>query len=264
MTGAPETLEHLDVDPALRPLARALALRGPGWWVLVQLELRKAVDTRWGRLLLVALLLLAVATGVRGLATAPAAVDLSHHVRAVFGVVTLALPVVGVLATAGEWSRRTAASTFALVPQRGRVLSAKVGSALLLTTAVSAACAVVALAAAAQAAQGTGVPVVLDGGGEAVLVALAATALATLTGAGLGALAGSTWPGVAAVGAMAAVHVAPDVLGGATPWLDAHAAFQLVAGGAVTTWPQAGTALAMWLVVPLAVGATRWLRRDVV
>ena len=60
VTGGPETLEHLDVDPALRPLARALALRGPSWWVLVRLELRKAVDTRWGRWLLVAVLLLAV------------------------------------------------------------------------------------------------------------------------------------------------------------------------------------------------------------
>ena len=209
MTGAPETLEHLDVDPALRPLARALALRGPGWWVLVQLELRKAVDTRWGRWLLLAVLLLAVAAAVRTLTSAPVAVDLSHHVREVFAVVGLVLPVVGVLATAGEWSRRTAASTFALVPQRGRVLSAKVGSALLLTTAVSAACALVALATAAQAAQGAGVPVVLGGGGEAVLVALAATALATLVGSGLGALAGSTWAGVAAVGAMAALHVAP-------------------------------------------------------
>ena len=63
---------------------------------------------------------------------------------------------------------------------------------------------------------------------------------------------------------MAAVHVAPDVLGGATPWLDAHAAFEHLAGGAVTSWPQTGTALALWLVVPLAVGSARWLRRDVV
>ena len=230
----------------------------------MRLELRKAVDTRWGRWLLVAVLLLAVGTAVRGLTSAPAAVDLAHHVRSVSAVVALVLPVVGVLATAGEWSRRTAASTFALVPQRGRVLSAKVAAALLLAAAVSAVCALVALAAAAQAAQSAGASVVLDGGDEAVLVALAATALATAAGAGLGALTGSTGVGVTALGVMAAVHVVPDVLGGATPWVDAHAAFEGLAGSAVTSWPQTATALAVWLVVPLAAGSARWLRRDVV
>ncbi len=262
MTGGPETLEHLDVDPALRPLARALALRGPSWWVLVQLELRKAVDTRWGRWLLVAVVLVAVGGAVRGLTTAPAAVDLAHHVRSVFAAVVLVLPVVGVLATAGEWSRGAAVS-FALVPQRGRVLAAAVAGALLLATATAATCALVALAAAAQAAQGKGVPLVLDGGGEALLVALAAAALATVAGAGLGAVTGSTAVGVGALGVMAAVHLVPDVLGGATPWLDAHAAFEQVAGGAVTSWPQTGTALAVWLVVPLVAGSVRWLRREV-
>ena len=150
------------------------------------------------------------------------------------------------------------------MPQRGRVLSAKVVAALILTAAVSAVCALVALAAAAQEAQSAGASVVLDGGGEAVLVALAATALATAAAAGLGALTGSTGIGVAALGVMAAVHVVPDVLGGATSWLDAHAAFEGLAGGAVASWPQTATALAVWLVVPLAVGSARWLRRDVV
>ncbi len=43
MIGPPETLEHLDVDPVLRPLVRAM--RGPRWWTVLRMRLRTTVDT---------------------------------------------------------------------------------------------------------------------------------------------------------------------------------------------------------------------------
>lgn len=247
MTGTTETLEHLDVDPALRPLVRAMALRGPSWWTVLAMELRKAVDTRANRLVLLAALLLAVATSATGVLQAGGSATSTGVAPALFldrvlAGVTLLLPVLGVLVTTSEWSRRTALSTFALVPRRGRVLSAKVAAALLVVVATALVCAGIGFAGAALAAQGAGVPVVLDGADGAlgaVASAVVTAALLTLVAVGIGALAGSTPVGLLAylVLPVGLSLVAPQVLGGAT--------------------------LALWVVLPLVLGTARFLRREV-
>lgn len=45
------------------------------------------------------------------------------------------MPVVGILLVTSEWSQRTAITTFTLVPQHGRVLTAKLLAALVLSAA---------------------------------------------------------------------------------------------------------------------------------
>jgi len=45
--------------------------------------------------------------------------------------------------------------------------------------------------------------------------------------------------------------------------LDGFWALGRVAEGSVTSWPQTGTALGVWVVLPLAAGTARYLRREV-
>lgn len=272
MTGTTETLEHLDLDPALRPLARAMAVRGPSWWTVLLMELRKTVDTRASRWLLLAVLLLAggsmayEVTQARAMVQSdPTWVTFPAYLNTVFDGVTLLLPVVGVLAMTTEWSQRTALSTFTLVPRRGRVLSAKVVAALLVVVLTSLVCALVGLGGTALAAQVADVPLVLDGGVDAVTTVVVMTALMALLGVGLGALAGSTPVGVVAYFVLPVGFslAAPRVLGEASVWLDGLRAFEGVAEGTTTSWPQTGTALAVWIALPLLLGVGRCLRREV-
>lgn len=272
MTGPPETLEFLEVDPRLRPLARAMAVRGPSWWTVLRLELRKAVDTRASRAVLLAVLLLALGALAYELLDArsavaddPAAVSFPAYLARAFDGVALVLPVVGVLATTSEWSQRTALSTFTLVPWRGRVLAAEVVAALLVVLAASLATAALALGGSVLGAWWAGVPPSVDGGADAVLGELTTTLLLTLTAAGLGALLGATVPAVVAwfVLPLVVALAAPRVLGEAAGWVDAHGAFADLAARSVTSWPQVGTAVALWVVLPLAAGAVRSLRREV-
>ncbi len=271
MTGATETLDFLDVDPALRPLARAMAVRGPRWSTVLLMELRKTVDTRGGRWVLVAVLALAVGTmayellDARTVAADPSAVTFARYLDATFTGVALLLPVVGVLTMTSEWSRRAAVSTFTLVPRRGRVLSAKVVATLVVVVAAALVCSLVALVATSFGAQAAGVPIVLDGALSAGVETLATTILTTLVALGVGALVGSTRLAVVAFSALPIVSAlaARRVLGDGSVWLDGSGAIERVAEGSVTSWTQTGTALGVWLAFPLVAGVVRSLRREV-
>ena len=46
---------------------------------------------------------------------------------------SILLPIVGILLVTSEWSQRTALITFALVPDRGRVLAAKLLASVVLS-----------------------------------------------------------------------------------------------------------------------------------
>lgn len=272
MTGPPETLEFLDTDPRLRPLARAMAVRGPSWWTVLRMELRKTVDTRAGRWVLLAVLLLAVGAVAYELLDARAAVagdpgwvTYPRYLGTAFDGVALLLPVVGVLAMTSEWSQRTALSTFTLVPRRGRVLGAKVVAGVLVVVAVSLLAALVALAGTLLASWWADVPLVLEDGVGATARTVAMMALLALMGTGFGALAGSTAAGVVAYYALPLGFslAAPRVLGELTPWLDGYGALGDLAAGTVASWPQVGTAVAVWVVLPLVAGVVRSLRREV-
>jgi ABC-2 type transport system permease protein len=119
----------------------------PGLPRLTRVELRKMVDTRAGFWLLLSIQLMAVA--VVTLVLASGGEDQRNF--ATFLDVTLfatsfLLPVLGILAVTGEWSQRTALTTFALVPQRERVIAAKLAAAVVLTLASVAVCLVCATA----------------------------------------------------------------------------------------------------------------------
>lgn len=99
----------------------------PSMLRLTRVELRKAYDTRAGfwLLLVVALASLAVVTLQMFFAEEPDKTFDMFFATTQLPVAVL-LPVVGILLVTSEWSQRTAMTTFALVPNRSRVLTAKV------------------------------------------------------------------------------------------------------------------------------------------
>src|SRR4051794_36337707 len=94
---------------------------------LTRVELRKMVDTRSGFWLQLSVLALTVLVVV---ITLIAGHEDDFTFRNIFGNALvpagILLPVVGILLVSSEWSQRTALISFALVPERPRLIAAKV------------------------------------------------------------------------------------------------------------------------------------------
>jgi ABC-2 type transport system permease protein len=100
---------------------------------LVRTELRKLVDTRAGRWLLIAIGALTPVVVAVMIAAVPTK-DLTYNKFVDFAQtpMKILLPALGVLTMTSEWSQRTGLVTFTLEPRRSRVLRAKFAAALLL------------------------------------------------------------------------------------------------------------------------------------
>nr|MBA3348221.1 ABC transporter permease [Actinomycetota bacterium] len=175
------------------------------------------------------------------------------------------LPVAGILLVTSEWSQRTGMITFALVPVRSRVLGAKLLASLVLT-------AVVGTISVAVVAVGV---LVGSGGAEgawsdvAPLIGQSAVYLmgGTVTGVAFGAVVLSSAPALVALFALPIAWSALATLrflADAAPWLDTRLALaplhQQVLSGA--QWAHVGTALALWMLLPLLLGTWRITRRE--
>ncbi len=245
---------------------------GPSLPRLVAVELRKPGDTRAGFWLLAASALLALAAAVITLAFGAA----DEQVFGIFlertvGTVGVLLPVVGILAVTSEWSQRTAVTTFALVPRRERVIAAKLLAGLALALAAVGVCLVTSLAATALApavGPGTGTwDVAVSGLADSVLF----MAIWMLAGAALGLLLMSS------PAAIVASFLIPSGIYGlangipafepTARWIDlGTAADELNAGHPAISghaWAHLAAGIAVWVVVPLALGLVRLRRRDV-
>jgi ABC-type transport system involved in multi-copper enzyme maturation permease subunit len=103
---------------------------------LVRVELRKSYDTRAGFWLMVAIGVTSLgAVALRMFVDAGESRSFADFLSITQWPVGLLLPILGILLVTGEWSQRTALTTFALVPHRSRVLTAKVAAAGVLATA---------------------------------------------------------------------------------------------------------------------------------
>jgi ABC-2 type transport system permease protein len=122
-----------------------VALARPGLPRLAAVELRKSADTRAGfwLLLVIALLAAALVTLTLVFGEQPEK-HLSPLMSGAVQVISLVLPVLGILLVTSEWSQRTGLTTFALVPHRERIIGAKTIGATILTLAAVAACLVIA------------------------------------------------------------------------------------------------------------------------
>lgn len=240
--------------------------RRPGLARLTRVELRKMVDTRSGfwLLLAVAALMLLVVVVVQ-----IAGNDHDRILREVLSVTVqtgaVLLPVVGVLLVTAEWGQRTALVSFALVPDRLRVIVAKVLAGLslaLVAFGVALLLAVISVAVAPSGADDTwSLPLSLLG--QDVLYVL----LAMLMGLAFGAAFLSSAPAIVlyfglpiAISALGAI----SAISGAMEWLDTGAFAPLteeIVGG--KDWGQVLTAALLWIALPLAIGCWRIKRNEV-
>jgi ABC-type transport system involved in multi-copper enzyme maturation permease subunit len=230
---------------------------------LTAVELRKATDTRAG-------FWLQVATAAVTLAAVVLLVIVGDHPdRALDNVLPLAvqpaaflLPVVGILLVSSEWSQRTALITFTLVPRRLQVLAAKLAAGLVLALFAMAVC----LALSAFAAAVSGGELTLSAGILGQTVVFVVTSM--LIGVGFGAAFQSSAPAIVAsfllpiaYAAVGSIHA----IDGAARWFDQTRSLAPLTDElfSATEWARAGTTLAVWLVLPLAIGAWRLARGEI-
>jgi ABC-2 type transport system permease protein len=239
----------------------------PGLTRLTAVELRKMVDTRAGFWLLVGVVLLTVVVVVARVLSKHGDHSLTGLFVDPLQVPSTFLPVIGILLVSSEWSQRTALVTFSLVPRRLRVLSAKLfaGTALsLVAFGLTAAVAAIAVPFAAHPAgsETWALPAWLVG--QQLLMVVSGM----LVGIGFGAMLLSSAPAIVLyyvlpIGFMAVGHVA--WLEFLARWFDASRTLTPMADHALTAteWAHAGATFALWLVVPLAIGAWRIARGEI-
>jgi ABC-2 type transport system permease protein len=241
---------------------------GPSSATLTRLELRKAVDTRAGFWLLAGIAGVAV---VVALISALAGHDSEHTLaRILEGVVqsvAVLLPVVGILLVTSEWSQRTALQTFTLVPRRGRVIAAKVAAGLVIAVAAAAFC--FGVGALATAIAGSGAPGVWSLPGAVAAQALLYMATAMVIGIAFGTAFLASAPAVVLYFvlplAWEALTALIDALDGVADWLSSSQSLDPMLRHTLsaTDWAHAGVTLAVWMVLPLAVGVWRVRRSEV-
>jgi ABC-2 type transport system permease protein len=246
------------------PVTVAGADRRPGIGRLVAVELRKVVDTRAGFWLQVATVVLTVVVVLARVLTGG---EPDHSFAAVLdlGVLPAAvlLPVAGVLLVTSEWSQRTGMITFALVPMRSRVVGAKIIASVVLT---------VGMLAMAVGVVAAGVLVAGDGAFADVAPIVGQTAVyltaGTLTGVAFGMVLLASAPALVALFSLPIAWTAVATLSffaDVAPWLDTRLAYAPMTKEVMSSaqWGRAGTALALWMLLPLLVGAWRIARREV-
>jgi hypothetical protein len=176
------------------------------------------------------------------------------------------LPIAGVLLVTSEWSQRTGMITFALVPVRSRIMGAKLVASLILAAGMLVTAVVIAAAgvlAASPDVDGTWSDV-------AILIAQSGFYLTTgmIVGVAFGMVLLASAPAIVALFALpitwtavAALSVFADV----APWLDTRLALDPLPREvfSATQWAHAGSALALWMLLPLMIGIWRITRREV-
>jgi ABC-2 type transport system permease protein len=226
-------------------------------------ELRKMADTRAGFwLLLVIVLMAAGIVVIQAIAGKPADKDLASFIQSTLWVVSILLPVLGILVVTSEWSQRTGLTTFALVPERERVVVAKVAAAVGLAVAATLVCLVTAAAANVVAGGSWSLSASAVGNGTLFEV--------------LGLLGGVACGLVFLNSALAIVlyYVLPTVwaiLGGTihaldkpADWLDTSRTMQPLVDGGMGggDWARLGTSVAVWIGLVLVIGVWRVRRTE--
>ena len=239
----------------------------PGLGRLVAVELRKMVDTRAGFWLQVAMVGLTVVVVVVRLLVGDAA---DHTFQSVLDAglqpAAVLLPVLGILLVTSEWSQRTGLITFALVPARSRVLVAKLIASLVAAVAMLVMSVAIIAAGVLFASPG------VDGtwSDAAPLIAQSAVYLTTgvVVGVAFGAILLTSAPAIVLRFALPTAWMAVvslPLFADVAPWVDyADALGQMtVEVMSATQWAHVGTALALWMLLPLLIGTWRITRREI-
>jgi ABC-2 type transport system permease protein len=243
---------------------------------ILGVELRKSIDTRSGRGLLVAIAILTALVMVIQLGVVLAEdvrVSYSDFLLSTTFSIGILLPVVGILLMTSEWSQRTAMVTFSLEPRRARVIVAKLVAGLML--AVAATLVALVLATICNALYGAW----SDFGGDWDLtLALAGNyTLLQVVGMASGfALAALLLNSPAAIVIYFAYSfILPplfevgaqliDWFGDLRPWIDFSAAQQPLINATMEgrDWAHLAVSGSIWLLLPLGLGLWRVLHTEV-
>ena len=239
----------------------------PGLGRLVAVELRKMVNTRAGFWLQLATVAITVLVVIVACVVGDAA-DLTFQSVLNVGLqpAAILLPVVGILLVTSEWSQRTGMITFALVPVRSRVLGAKLIASLVLAVAMLVMSVAVVAAGVLVASPG------VDGtwSDAAPLIGQSAVYLAAgmITGVAIGAVLLASAPAIVLLFALPTAWMAVVSLSffaDVAPWVSTARALSPMQEEVMsaTQWAHVGTALTLWMLLPLLIGTWRITRREV-
>ena len=242
----------------------------PSLLQLTRVELRKSADTRAGfwLLLVVALASLAVVTLQLFFADEPDKTFAAYFATSQLPV-GLLLPVLGILLVTSEWSQRTAMTTFALVPARSRVLTAKVLAAMVLgllgVAAAAVASALAALLTPVLTSDATDWSLSGAQVGQVVLVQV----ISVLIGVAFGMLLLSSPLAIVLYFVLpTVVTIVSNTVGALTwmrDWLDLTTTTAPMYDGTLDGqgWAQVATSVALWGVVPMVAGWVRIERSEI-
>ena len=237
---------------------------------LITVELRKLVDTRAGRWLLVGIAVATVAAVAVYLFTADASeLTFQHFVNVTVLPQSWLLPVLGIMAVTSEWTQRTGLITHALEPRRSRVLAAKFTATGLLGGVA------VVLALAAAAGANVLASALLDGNGawvygiDGLRDTVLFQTLSLLAGLALGTLLMHTAAAVAVYFvlpiAFGLVFSMVDSLSGVAGWIDLSTSQAPLFDHSIAgvEWLQLLATTTWWILLPLAAGLWRLLHREI-
>jgi ABC-type transport system involved in multi-copper enzyme maturation permease subunit len=234
---------------------------------LTKVELRKAVDTRSGFWLQLAVLGLTVLVVVITVLAGHGEDHTFRHLLAnALAPAGTLLPVVGILLVSSEWSQRTGLVSFALIPERPRLIAAKLLAGIVL--ALIAAVVAIVLAALGTALAGSDAPHVwtLPAGllGQDLVYVVSAMVIGIAFGAAFLASAPAIvlYFGLpAAIAALGSIHA----IRGSIEWVNTSVSLEPLTQNVMDghEWAQALVTLVIWMLLPLAVGLWRITRADV-
>lgn len=236
----------------------------PPFHRLVAVESRKMIDTRASMWLLIITALGVVLIGIgQSLGASGSDAEAGPIFQTACGISSILFPILAILLVTSEWSQRAGLITFALVPQRGRVVAAKAAAALLLVVAAVGICLVVALVCGA--ALGNGADITGDefiGGSLYLLVNVA-------IGTALGLLFMNS---PLAIVLMFAAPIVFSLIGAistsindVTLWLDQSELAELISNTSFDDidWGKVASTIGFWVALPFAAGLVRLRQSDI-
>ena len=261
----------ITIDPVHQTPVHAHAISLPR---VVGVELRKMFDTRAGLWLMASILIAALTATVATTLFAPAS-DLTYYTfaKAIGFPMTVILPIIAILAITSEWSQRTGLTTFTHVPNRRRVIVAKVVASVLVGVTSMLVALVVGVAGNLVAPAVTGTDRVWDVSLLHGLDIVIGSLISLLTGTMLGILFRSS--PVALVAYFVTSYLLPTLFGLLASshdgfhhlqrWIDLNYAQSFLFEGTLSgvEWARLAVATTLWLALPALVGLHLVMRSEV-
>lgn len=241
---------------------------------IVGVELRKMFDTRSGFWLLAGVVIASVlATGATLLFAPRDSLSYGSFSGAIGVPMTIILPMIAILSVTSEWSQRSGLTTFTLVPNRGRVIGAKLAATLVVGMASIAIAFTVGALGNLLGSAALGIDTRWDVPPDQVATIFLGDALGMLMGFTLGVLIRNSSGAIvayfvyalvipASAGTLAAYQ---DWFADLQPWVDFNRASTVLYDGGLTgtQWAQLAVSGLYGLVLPLVIGLRLVLRSEV-